>query len=832
MPEPSQSPQVEKDMEKEKAPGCLPEPETCLSPAPAPAPQKKIAREEFAKLPEIPIGEAYDLLHSGEAIRGKKIPFLNLDRRTMEKDIVIEDCELQGMVGRAASFKKIILRNTLVLERLNWSAQKEEEGKIPTVVKEDLILEDCIIEDSLTLRGTEVQGEFRLTRCNILGPIVLDRSIFDKKIVWEGPGAFPNASFYNTKLSGIAIENYEIGEAKDNSLDFNCARVSHTLSVKGSHLAGDFLLKRARLEGEYEHPALLIENCSLRNLIFCESLTKGDSQIAATQFLGGIVASTPREKNGQIAGRSVVWHGDFAFWDCTFGALCAFHGARFRKYLNIKNCIFEKGADFNQAEFAQLCSFWEVTDKGGLHFRKAAFQGRAQFGRVTFAAKTSFNEATCDEEMSIFESTVAGDLFFSGASFARDFKLKNLKIEGGLNLQKMVVEGSLKITNAAIHDRFILTETQITGAFIAPALHIGTWGSISKTNIKNEVELSGLAVGIHLGEEEKKATTDFIPGSFYCEEAIFHHNFSLSRAEIPGKLDLQGVKIQGESDLTSMNIGNDLLLSKSYFRGMVQLAGTRCANLLDSFKTRYKEEASFNAIRCRKCTLAESSFDGGFTMRGAQIEESLILNNVDVDGKVDLIKCSFGDLYFFNFLVDHLLIRRQQLGACISSERQKNYVQAKNEYGILKEAFRGSNHFEDMDWAYYRFCQCSRKDKKTPGRWRKATGFFEWLFLDLGFGYGTRPMNIALVALGLIVFFATAFYLVPQSISDKSGPLPYLSISDAFYLSTMTFASIDYGECWPSFQHGFKHLFALEGILGIFMVTLFVATVARKIIRA
>ncbi|NUM33920.1 MAG: potassium channel family protein [Candidatus Brocadiae bacterium] len=798
-------------------------------------PAPKMRKEDFAKLPEIGYGEALDAIKAGQAIQGKIIPFLNLDKLSFLKPIVIENCQLQGMLARGTSFDKLEIRNTLILERMNFS-QNKEEGKVQTSFQNGLVLEDCILEDALSLKNANILGEFFLTRCTLAMPIFLDKSILEKPVVWEGPGTLASCTMYQTKLSfGITIDNYNIQETKGVSIDLNSCRSSDTVLLKNCKLSGMFQLKKARLFSQYNN-AWTMENCVLQSMDMEETIVAGLSQFSNVQFQGKVSGSAPREKYGQKAGRSLIFENDVAFVGCHFSETLSFHDARFLKYANFKNCIFAKGGNFNQAEFGAVCSFWEVKDFGGLHFQKAHFEGRTQFGKVAFHKKSSFNEAMFQSEITIFDSTASGDIFFSGTAFSDDFKIKNVTIEGGMNLQKISVDGSVKITSTVVKDRFILSESQIQGSLFAPGIKIGTWGSIAEIVVKEEVDLSGIETGLNLSEKkiDPEKESNVVPGSFYSEKAIFYKNLKLCGARIAGKLSLEGINTYGEVDLSNMSIGNDLLLSKSYFRGTVQVGGTRCALVIDSYKSRYKEEACFNYLRCQKFTLNESSFDGGFTMRGTQVDESLVLNNVDVDGKADLIKCRSGQLYFYHFLADHFLIRKEEIGDMVSSEKQKNYLQAKNEYGTLKEAFQNSNHFKEMDWAYYRFCLCNRKNKNLSFSrpWDAVKIFVDWLFLDKGFGYGTKPMNIAGIALSIVLIFAGLFYYDPSCIVGKTGPLTNITIPDAFYLSLVTFASMDYGDFWPAFEHGFKHLFALEGILGIFLVTLFVATVSRKIIRA
>ena len=413
-----------------------------------------------------------------------------------------------------------------------------------------------------------------------------------------------------------------------------------------------------------------------------------------------------------------------------------------------------------------------------------------------------------------------------------------MNIAGGLGAGKIIVDGTLKMSNSSIGNRMIFSEAQIYGELIASDLSIGTWGSLGKTTLKKDVYLNGLKVGTKLKPEElytgKHDPEKIIPGSFYFDGSTFAGNLTLSKANIKGSLYLNDANGHGEIDLTALEIGHSLVLSKSYFRGMLRCDGATLKRDLASYKTRFKEEVSFNSISCDNAALCNSSFDNGFTMRSAKIENVLNLNNVDVDGKADFFKCKFDRIFFLNFLTDYFLINRDCLGKHLTSEKLKNYEQAKIEYGILKHSFQMQNLYKDMDWAYYHFCRNRRKSilQKSKSPFKKIISFFDWLLLDLGFGYGTRPMNIAVVACSVILIFALFFYYVPQGLVDTNGyPLKYIQFLDSIYLSIVTFACMDYGDCYPLFSHWLKHLCALEGLLGIFLTTLFVATISRKIIR-
>jgi hypothetical protein len=784
-----------------------------------------------------------------------KSPFLNLDREILEKPLLFEDCLLEGFLARGTHFQQTVqLRHCGITGRIQMNTKRNEEE--PTCFHQDLKLESCFFEGSFTLKESRIQGEVLIRECHFSEIVSFDRVRFEKKCEWIGPGSFQYCTMFMASFSqGFMLQNYHFKGGQNQALDLNQIEVEHGFILKACRFDNVFDFKKASVRNTYQE-AWKVEDCHFDKIHLQESIFEGKVQILQSHFKQECLAETPKQEGFKKTGRPTLFKEDLAFIDCQFHEKVSFQGTRFLKYVNFKKCFFHKEASFNQAEFGQLLSFWEVEALGSFFFRKAHFQGRTQFGRVQLAAKTSWNEAVFEEEFSIFDSTIQGDLFFSRASFAKEVKFRSVHFRGGLGMEKVQILGFFGITNSDIEDRFILTESQLEG-LTAFGLEIGTWASLAKCTLQGDVSLGGIRVGTKIplqetqsqqpaeiqdsqslqsskvpeekGEKDKK----IILGSFYAGDSLFYGNLNLSKARIHGQVDLEQTNGHGEFDLSNISVGQDLVLSKSYFRSMVHLEGAEFQNLF-CHRTRFKEEASFNHLKGKNVSLAGTSFDGGFTLRSATISDVLTLNEVDVDGKIDLFKTTFKDIYFNHLLVDHFLVDRSAFGKQLTSEYRKNYTQAKNEYSVLKQAFLQRSNYQDMDWAYYRFCRASRKEKKFSWLrpWRIFSTFFDWLLLDIGFGYGTRPMNIGGVALALILGFACIFYYNPQGlIGPENVPLTSLTFPSACYLSIITFASMDYGDCSPTFNHDLKYLFSLEGLLGIFLTTLFVATISRKIIR-
>ena len=772
--------------------------------------------------------------------------FLNLDSVKLEQDWLLEGCYVTGIVARGTEFcGTVVWRDCLFAERVQMSARKEEAGYVASQFHQGMQIEDCCFQDTFTLRTSEMEGEFACRRCQMDKAVVFDKTTFQEKVEFVGPGRIALCSFYQSKLlKGLRLEHYTI-DGEQCSLDLNKAKINGTLVISDCHLNQALEFKRARVTPEYDN-AWEVENSVLANVDIRETQFFGKVQFYQVKCQGNFLADILRQEYGQKVGKATTFHDDAAFIATEFSGQCLFQGARFQKYANFKKCVLYHGGNFNGAEFNQVFSFWESQAHDSLHFRKAHFHGRSQIGKVVLAAKSSFNEAIFEDELLLYDIKVEGDIFFSKACFNSHCNIREVHVNGGLGLQKITVEGDFKITKLTIADRFILSESVINGSLVTSGLSIGTWGSIAHSIIQGNVDLSGLQTGVaiddgdvpkvEIGDKRRKKEKEeqVVPGTMYVTEAIIHKLVNLAGAKIKGQLCLDKVNMYEEVDASQMIIGHNLDLSRSYFRGVLHFGGLKCRGAIKSYRARYKEEVSFNGARCLEIYLNASSFDRGLTIRKAKVEGQICLHQVDIDGKADLFGCKFSEIFFKDLLVDHFLIDRKMLGEKLPSEQMGDYRQAANEYGILKQAFQLRSQYQDMDWAYYRFCRSQRKSNKFSFRrpLLSLLKFCDWLLLDLGFGYGTRPANIGGVALVIVVLFSAIYFLAPAGgIVDSSGNPAAISYPQATYLSLIAFASMDYGDCVPAFAHWLKYLLAFEGALGIFLITMFVATISRKIIR-
>lgn len=780
---------------------------------------------QFSALDGLTQDEVLTRLCSGQVLRGVALPFLELDECEISHPVVLENCRLAGLKAGAATFRQgITLRNCWVQERFVVSMLSKTFLADDDKMKGSVRFENCRFEGPLELQNVRVGGDVRSSRCFFAHQVVMKHSHI------EGQVSFSSGTSHGLDLSRTLLNHHLFvsdmkmrGSRKYAALDLQKAKVLGGIKLQNCDAKANVDFSQSDV-GENVDRALQIEQSTLLRMFLNQSVFRGDVKVQDSVVLGLLSALPPRAKHGQNVGRSAVFEGQVTFGKCQFKGKCLLQNTRFQDQVTLSHCLFENGASFHQATFAKGASFWKSLSHEGLHFRKARFQEQANFGHTVFADHSSFNDAVFQGEACFFETQMDGDVFFSGAYFAGSVNMTKLQSKGGLNLQNITVKGRICLARASVEGRLILSECEL-GEVYAPGLSIGSWGTLKQTTVHGDICLEGCCVGENLSPPAKDV--DYVPGSLYMDSLVCKGRLRFANASIQGTLSLLKANVCLEVELMNSRVEHELILSSGFFREIVRCDHLRCGKAIVANLSRFRGEVSLGRMECERVELNGSSFAQGLTMRNASVRGVVSMNNVDVDGRADLSRCSFKQIFFSDLLADYFLIEREQLGEHLSSEEIGNYKQASNEYGILRQSFLVRNRYQDMDWAYYRLCRSKRKQKQN--RWAKA---IEWLVLDLGFGYGTRPLNVAGAALCIVLAFAGLFFWSLQGDPSPVGQtLQSLDLLNAIHLSVLVFASMDYSSYQSFTENGLKYYVALEGILGIFLITLFVATLSRKIIR-
>lgn len=98
------------------------------------------------------------------------------------------------------------------------------------------------------------------------------------------------------------------------------------------------------------------------------------------------------------------------------------------------------------------------------------------------------------------------------------------------------------------------------------------------------------------------------------------------------------------------------------------------------------------------------------------------------------------------------------------------------------------------------------------------------------FGYGERPLRVFGWSVAVVLIWTFIYWGFGLVQVDESG-IPVASLGRCLYFSTVTFTTLGFGDFTPLKTFWGMLLAALEAFLGMFMIALFVVSVAKRFAR-
>lgn len=181
----------------------------------------------------------------------------------------------------------------------------------------------------------------------------------------------------------------------------------------------------------------------------------------------------------------------------------------------------------------------------------------------------------------------------------------------------------------------------------------------------------------------------------------------------------------------------------------------------------------------------------------------------------------------------HRLITTQEN----TSDREKA-----NQFRTLKQDFNNTGNYSDEDKAYVAFKRFEMKAEqhehiktnKWNALWVYPSNLFKWLVFDKMGLYATDPLRVLFSMVVMYVIFSLTYIALPEFthadlVSSVGDPDKLNVTKKAFYHSAITFLTIGYGDYYPSGHT--RWLSAVEGWVGLFLMSYFTVAFVRKILR-
>jgi hypothetical protein len=341
----------------------------------------------------------------------------------------------------------------------------------------------------------------------------------------------------------------------------------------------------------------------------------------------------------------------------------------------------------------------------------------------------------------------------------------------------------------------------------------------------------------------------------FGDSSEFQQGLNLSGSTV-NKMTLARAAIKGTLNLSFVIAKGKLLLTDCQVEGKVNAWELHVDGWFDCKDCRFGDEVDMRSVHIDQgLNLRDCTFAKDLLLRGAVVCKKVELNGSRFEGMLDLSKAKLHDFVyleqivpgsgqrfaFLNAVAERIRVEPEQLEGRLASEETGRYEDAMHEYGVLKRSFNTLHRFDQEDWAFYRF----KVNQRRAGRrswlrpWTKLRQLCDWLFLDLGCGYGTNPSRAVRTALLIIVGFALIYFAGIEMfhIDEEKLPFPGRAITDlpnrlmiSLMLSVSVFISglsgiRDLAQSWMNVP------IIVESLMGTLLWGLFIVAFSRKVIR-
>ncbi|WP_372367942.1 pentapeptide repeat-containing protein [Candidatus Uabimicrobium sp. HlEnr_7] len=510
------------------------------------------------------------------------------------------------------------------------------------------------------------------------------------------------------------------------------------------------------------------------------------TKISAKQFIEDIKAGKKLENcaideihiNGETINREIQIENctiaKLTLQNCIFKKSIAFSGVTFLGEVTL-NFDKEEHKDAGQTIYENEISFLKCVFKEELHGKSAIFEQYAAFDESKFEKRASFAKAHFIAKASFakvhFESTCR----FEATRFDKLTSFEESIFSDKANFKKVYFYKTFLFRKVKFEKNVTFENATFTGF-----ARFEDMSCVGKFSLKKvTMDSKGYFHRVVLGE-----------GIFRGLTAKDSQYFSWM--ECGGDLDFSGIEASASFYIQETKCAGQAIFKRSVFHHDLHLIGSSFGKRVDLGQTVFHMR-----LNCTECTFNE--------------DVVLYASNPNI-----------------------LLLKREQIEGKIASHREEEFNKAKEVYVMLRRCFDYWGEHENSEWAYYNFRKAERKAHTSPNPINKFKVFCNWLFFDLGCGYGTKPINVTILASFLILIFSSIFwsfgqfFVVDPSLGNTTGGISFMQ---ALYISSMNFVTLGTEGISPSFDHWIKYLVAIEGFLGLFLMTVFVGTYTRKMAK-
>ncbi|HPY75799.1 MAG TPA: pentapeptide repeat-containing protein [Planctomycetota bacterium] len=483
--------------------------------------------------------------------------------------------------------------------------------------------------------------------------------------------------------------------------------------------------------------------------------------------------------------------------------------------------LFANEADFNDTVLIKNCKIKEIFLFGGDN--PSIFKNNVVLQNVDIASEVNWHHAFFAKKVQINNCRFLNEWHLSDTIFESGFSIFNSQFYA-IIAKGTTIEGLLSISDSKIDTICDFSKAKLNGACYITATQF-TQTNFQEANFNNKIEFSNCPFEkiANFKKIQSDYSLTFIGCYFYgltqFNESIFKNNLCIRRTEFFQDLDMAKLFVQGK-----------IVFEKNSFGSQVDCSHGEIGN------TRI-DQCKFQGI----VNFHETIFTGSITIYECTFYTNVRFERAIFHEKLDLQETIFEKyISFANIIGDYIRLDRKQIDGKLLAEYEKNYHQMHLEYITLQKIFQRQGQERDAYWAHCKALQSERKAQPifTKNPLQPIKYFLNFLFLDLGCGYGTKPLNVLLFSLAIILLFGGIYFQCPPA---QTIYMPKISATPSLQ-NIISSILISFHAFMPSgilfwkesfFQENYVNLLlqCLENLLGFYCLFLFMITFVRTKLR-
>ncbi|WP_372368729.1 pentapeptide repeat-containing protein [Candidatus Uabimicrobium sp. HlEnr_7] len=418
------------------------------------------------------------------------------------------------------------------------------------------------------------------------------------------------------------------------------------------------------------------------------------------------------------------------------------------------------GSDFNGPfiiEDTKISQHFSLSSNIGSLFRDSI-----KLKRVEVDGEIVWDGVVASKEVTILDSTWNSNAQIQRCAFEKEVFIANSNILS-FNCKESNFRGEFTMTGCRFEDN-----AEFQGSNIEDRLYISSSyfqkAYFCNTHCKSNVEVINSTFD-KIGSFKKM----HIAKGFCLEGCVFNGRADFSEARINGEFEVRRTEFFEDTFFHKVLATANQCFENVTFSAMTDFSKASL-NQADFIQSYFKGITHFHeAIFSEDASFLESTFENTTNFSRAIFYK-----------KVDFTECAFnGRMSFRGMIGDYVVIHRDQVEKKLVCDSEKNQEMIRQEYLTLKRIMDKQRRLQDKDWAHYHAKRAERRSKKINWFNPMSIGerFVNWLFLDIGSRYGTRPQNIIILGVLLCTFFASIYaFVFPEHlqptdllISEKLG---------------------------------------------------------------